>query len=304
MAFPAKSGGVVPWMNGRVDAGANNELSDSTAISFSFGGNIVFKWIEDGTFAGNEIYIFNLGRWGTDTVFQEHYSVACACTTLPAAPTYPAVANRTALYALTGMLHQQTAFVLSDSSYWIYLYNVWVRLVQKVNAGTVTAYAVTATIYTITVPQTDIPKVGGLSLREGGYYDLCWEHNGLHAKQYDATFNLLPAGYKIYDEIPDRTELNSRVAGEKALFEDEFITASQVEAGTGITIKWRKIDGSLTGYTTDGVKGGNLVLESSGILYTMTNRRLTYNFEISRLFIQYQMTARFQLSLNFTKRMV
>lgn len=267
MAFPAGSSGLVPWMNGRVDAGAGNELSDATCVSFPYGGNVVFKWIEDGTYPGIEIAIWAHGRWGTDRQYSDHYAIAKARTTPPAAPTYT-VANRTALFAIASPVQDQTALVTSDNSYWIFYGLSWIRLVQKVNAGTITAYAVTATIYTITVPQTDIPEIDEMLIEPGGYYDLCWEKNNGHAKRYDATFNVLPVGYKIYDEIPDRTELNSRVAGEKALFEDEFVTASQIEAGTGITIKWRKIDGTLAGYTTDPSKGGNLVLESSGAMYT------------------------------------
>jgi hypothetical protein len=267
MPFPAGSYGLVPWMNGRIDAGVGGELSDATCVSFPFGGNVVFKWIEDGTFLNSEIAIWGHGRWGTDRQYNDHYAIARATTTLPSPPTYT-VANRAALFAIVSPSYDSTAFVTSDSSYWNYYGLGWIRIVQKVNAGTVAAYSVTATIYTITVPQSDIPEIDGMSIDTGGYYDLCWEKNGAHSKRYDATFNVLPAGYKIYDEIPDRTELNSRVAGEKALFEDEFITASQVEAGSGIAIKWRKTDGSLSGYATEAIKGGNLVLEASGVIYT------------------------------------
>lgn len=263
MAFPAGSYGLVPWMNGRVDAGIGNELSDATCVSFPYGGNVVFKWIEDGTYPNIEIAIWAHGRWGTDRQYNDHYAIAKARTTPPAAPTYT-VANRTALFAIVSPAQDQTALVTSDNSYWIFYGLSWIRLVQKVNAGTITVYAVTATIYTITVPQTDIPEIDGMLIEPGGYYDLCWEKNSGHAKRYDATFNVLPVGYKIYDEIPDRTELNSRVAGEKALFEDEFVTASQIEAGSGITIKYRTIAGAASGYSTDAAKGGNIILESAG----------------------------------------
>lgn len=267
MPFPVDSKGLVPWMNGRLDAGIGNKLPASTVVSFPAGGNVVIKWIEDGSYTDTEIAIFNHGRWGTDNYNDDHYALVKAKDITPPTTTYT-VADRTALFALYPVYRDQTARVTSDNSYWIHFGGYWVRLVQKVNTGTVTAYGVTATIYTITIPQSDFPKIGNIGIQPGGYYDLCWQNNGLHAYQYDATFNVLPSGYRIYDEIPDRTELNSRVAGEKALFEDEFITASQVEAGSGIAIKWRKIDGSLSGYTTEAIKGGNLVLESSGIIYT------------------------------------
>jgi len=262
MAFPPSSSGIVPWMNGRIDAGAGNELPQSTTVSFTYGTNVVLKWIEDGTYTNPDIPIFGHGRWGTDTTDDNHYVVSVATTSLPPTTTYT-VADRTALFAITGMYQYNTALVTSDNSYWEYLGGVWVRLVQKVNAGTVLAYSVTATIYTITVPQSDLPKVRNTGIREGGYYDLCWNQNGLHSLQYDAAFNITPSGYRIYDEIPDRTELNTRVAGEKGLFEDEFVTAAQLEAGSGISIKYRNRAGILAGYATDSVKGGNIVLEAT-----------------------------------------
>lgn len=265
MAFPTGSMGLVPWMNGRIDAGPGGELPQTTVISFPIGGNITLTWIEDGAFTNDDILIYNLGRWGTDIVMEQHYIIAVATSVLPVTTTYT-VANRTALFALTGMQIGNTALVTSDSSYWQYRDNVWVRIILKVNSGTVSAYSVTATIYTLVIPQADLPKIRNLGIREGGYYDLCWNHNGLHALRFDATFNISPAGYRIYDEIPDRTELNTRVAGEKGLFEDEFVTASQIEAGNGIDIKYRTTWGELTGYTTDPVKGGNIVIESKSSL--------------------------------------
>lgn len=133
-----------------------------------------------------------------------------------------------------------------------------------------------ANIYTASTPMSDIQHpshVGGQVFIENDVYSICFDGNSRHAyeeggsvatRAYDAVFMILPPSSPIYSQYFDRTELNSRVAGEKAWYNDEFLTAGQIEAGTNITLKWRKIDGSLTGYTQDDAKAMNLVIEASG----------------------------------------
>lgn len=287
MAFPNFSKGLVPWMNGRLDAGTNGSLPNNTVISFPVPGNIVFKWIEDGTYPVTDtINLFAHGRWGSGS--GDHYRLLRIVTTLPGT-TSNVVANRSDLASLSKTIGN-TTLVTSDNSYWEYVQTSgWVRLCAKVNAGTVTAYSVTATIYTVTIPISDLPLINNSPVKETGYYDLCWDGNSLHAPQYDATFNISPPGHVIWTDYFDRTELNSRVAGEKALFPDECLTAGQIEAGQGAQIKWRKMDGSLTGYTTDLAKAGNLVIEGNALQAAYVNGGIYFNE--SSEFIQYRDSA-------------
>jgi hypothetical protein len=189
------------------------------------------------------------------------------------------VASKAALYAIKPTQVGQSALVTSDNSYWWALNDklnkplnpiIWVPIRIKTPAGTTSAFGVpNAEVYTCTVPVDDLPKPNNRERVSGGYYELCWNGNNMHSPEYDGNLLILPAGYDLHKDIFDRTELNSRVAGEKALYEDEFITASQVEAGTGITLKWRKLDGSLTGYSTAAAKGGNLVIEANAQAVTI-----------------------------------
>jgi len=268
MPFPSGSQGMIPWMNGRIDAGPGGSLPNSTIISFGATADIVFKWIEDGTTSASEAYYINAhGSWGSGQI--DHRPIVCFVQTLPTT-TLPSVATRALLP--TVYVPGDTVIVTSDNSYWIATGTTgWIRMMAKVNAGTVSAYSITATVFTVTVPQADLPKINNISIQPGGYYDLCWNQNAKHAPQFDAVFNILPVGHLIWDKYFDRTELNSRIAGEKGLFEDECITAGQVEAGKNALIRWRNLDGSLPGYTTDAAKAGNLVIEGAfstqGALY-------------------------------------
>ncbi len=285
MPFPVGSQGLVPWMNGRIDAGAGGSLPNSTIVSFAPNTVIVFKWIEDGTFSPTNLFAINChGKWGSGYI--RHEVIVLVATTLPAVTDY-VVADRASLPI---PVINTTTLVTSDNSYWQAVERVgWVRIMAKVNVGTVFAYAVNATIYTVTVPQADIPKINNVEIKPGGYYDLCWNGNSLHAPQYDASFNINPPGKLIWDKYFDRTELNSRIAGEKGLFEDECLTAGQIEAGQGVQIKWRKMDGSLTGYTADPVKAGNLVIEGNALQAAYANGGIYFNE--SSEFIQYRDSA-------------
>lgn len=115
-----------------------------------------------------------------------------------------------------------------------------------------------------------------------GLFELCFDGNSRHwgssaPWSYDNLFRLEPYEPILYPDIHDRTEMNSRTAGEKAAFEDEFITASQVEAGIGVTIRWRNIDGSQTDepllYPLEAAKGLNLIIEWGGM--ELSHGRLT-----------------------------
>lgn len=187
MPFPTGSLGLVPWMNGRTPG----QLKWETTAVFDPGTNVVFKWIEDGTYTNPSIRIYAHQKWGDDII--NHTGIAVAITSNPVSVTHT-VANRTALFALTPTAGQ-TALVSSDTSYWIAQDGNWIRTVVEVSAGTVAAFGVTADVKTITVPMADIPSLSGQSLLAGEYYNICLENNGLHysgGEGYDAIFALRP----------------------------------------------------------------------------------------------------------------
>ena len=187
MAFPTGSLGLVPWMNGRTPG----QLQWKTTVVFDPGTNVVFKWIEDGTYSNPSIRIYAHQKWGDEII--DHTGIAVAITSNPVSVTHT-VANRTALFALTPTAGE-TALVSSDTSYWIAQDGNWIRTVVEASAGTVTAFGVTADIKTITVPMADIPSLSGQGLLAGEYYNICLENNGLHysgGEGYDAIFALRP----------------------------------------------------------------------------------------------------------------
>lgn len=202
MPFPSGSLGLVPWMNGRVDAGAGGSLPWQTTKSFALGGNITFQWIEDGAYTNPSIDIFAHTRWAGTII--DHRALVRAIGSAPGSTTHT-VANRTALQAITPV-SGQTATVTSDTSYWVAIDGYWIRQAIESTSGTVSAYGVTATVYTVTIPQSDIPQYNGIGLKAGETYDLCWQTNSLHFPQYDAVFNIEPLGPAQGIEI-ERCEL-------------------------------------------------------------------------------------------------
>lgn len=112
-----------------------------------------------------------------------------------------------------------------------------------------------------------------------GDYSICLANNGRHYLEpngnktlyneadgnkyhHDAGFVLTPGAEKHHDGLPNRRELVIPTAGEKSRFEDEFVTMGQVEAGTGINVRYRTQAGVLSGYSTDPLLGFNLVFEN------------------------------------------
>lgn len=187
MSFPSGSQGLIPWMNSRPPG----TLSWETTIVFDPGTNVVFRWIEDGTWASPSIRIYAHGTWGDISI--GHLGIAVAITANPGSTTHT-VANRAALFALPATAGQ-TGRVTSDNSYWIAQDGNWIRTVVEVNAGTVSAYGITADVKTITVPMADIPAINGQGLLAGRYYNICLEENGFHysgGEGSDAIFALRP----------------------------------------------------------------------------------------------------------------
>lgn len=201
MPFPSGSLGIVPWMNGRTP----NDLTWPTTATFNPNTNVVFKWIEDGTYTNPSIRIYAHGKWGSQNI--SHTVIAVAITSNPVSVDHT-VATRALLFAITPTTGQ-TALVTSDNSYWIAQGGFWVRTVVEAAAGTVSAFGVTADIKTITVPMADIPAINGQGLIPGEYYTLCWEENSLHfaaGEGYDAVFNVRPL-IPYQGGLVDRCEL-------------------------------------------------------------------------------------------------
>jgi len=117
----------------------------------------------------------------------------------------------------------------------------------------------------LTTYQNDPYKVGR-------QYALCFGQNARHENQWDCVFYI---DGQLTDTIHERTELNSRVAGERAIFEDEFIPISQLEAGEGIQIRYRNLDGAITQgtpeYEPDPDKAYNIIIDSVGVQWTLTD---------------------------------
>lgn len=292
-AYPFFNYGVLPYMNNRAWTGA--PLNKNGDIGFSSNADIVITWLDEGTnpvLANGIIEIYAHGRWGTDSEVIDHRLFVFAKYAAIGAPTIT-VAVKEFLNAGNASSNPQytVAYVSTagQQGYWTNYGGMWYRLVQATNHGIVNVYAnlgldpavmpptgIDATKYSISIRQSDLNYIATqqpdptqktyvpVLVPSSGRYDLCWMNNSMHAQLHDAAFYILPDGYREYDEIPDRTELNSRVAGEKALYEDEFLTAGQIEGSANVTLRWRNIDGSLTGYPTNASKGGNLVIEATG----------------------------------------
>lgn len=159
---------------------------------------------------------------------------------------------------------------------------------QWVSDGTLTisGYVYRKWYRDVTMPSSITSPDGSVHIPEiqPGLYSICLAQNGRHhggrpstsslAKSeimhsgvsdtvcHDCAFELTPSSVVFNDDLVVRTEMNSRTAGERAIFEDEFIPIGQVEAGKGLRVRYRSSTGVLFGYDTDASKGYNIVLEA------------------------------------------
>jgi hypothetical protein len=265
---------LFPYMNGR-----NVPIVDANVLLVPFNGTITFKWgIEQ---AGTNIPIWYIitanGRWGGQTA--DHFPIVGIWDTLPAAyntyATYadmvnaaPTLTGTTALASTSTVVTPAYGRVGAD--YYVLVNtvdgNVWVPIKTKTTAGTATIDGLLCNVYTAQLAVADVPTYRGEAMSADEVFELCWAANGRHANSWDAVFKLTPAGVQLHEDIYDRTELNTRVAGEKAFYEDEFITASQIEAGKNVNIWWRDLTGAApfgTGYPTIAANGANIIIEIS-----------------------------------------
>lgn len=111
-----------------------------------------------------------------------------------------------------------------------------------------------------------------------GLYSICLNQNGRHYKeangtstqlleadgvvyQHDGGFILNPTARTFYNAKPKRHELHARIAGRKGVYKDEAVVRGQIEAGLGIAIKKRLLDGTGVGYDDVLANQSNLVWE-------------------------------------------
>lgn len=108
--------------------------------------------------------------------------------------------------------------------------------------------------------------------KSGYRFGLCFGGNARHENEWDASFFI---DAPLTNSLFERTELNSRVAGERAIYEDEFVPISQIEAGLGIQIRYRNELGQVGGfpqYAPDVAKAFNLVIDTNEYLWALSDR--------------------------------
>jgi hypothetical protein len=262
---------LYPYMNGR-----NVPITDANVLLVPFNGTITFKWgVEQ---AGTNIptwYIITAnGRWGGQTA--DHYPIIGIVDSLPLAyntyATYAAmVAAAPGLTAVTALASTASAITPTygrvGADYYILIETsdgkVWVPIKTRTAAGTATIDGVLCNVFTAQLAVANVPTYRGEAMSADEVFELCWAANGRHADDWDAIFKLTPAGVELHEDIFDRTELNTRVAGEKAFYEDEFVTASQIEAGKNINLWYRDLTGAvpLSSYATVASRAANIIIE-------------------------------------------
>ncbi len=262
---------LYPYMNGR-----NTPITNANVLLVPYNGTITFKWgVEQaGTNIPTWYFITANGRWGGQTA--NHYPIIGIWDTLPTS--YNTYASYAAMVAAGATLPGITPlasvnavgtpiFGRVGSDYYALMLtnvgNVWVPITTKTAAGTATIDGQLCNVYTAQLAVANVPTYNGETMSADEVFELCWAANNRHANTWDAIFKLTPAGVELHEDIFDRTELNTRVAGEKAFYEDEFVTASQLEAGKNINFWYRDLTGAvpLSGYTTVPARAANIIIE-------------------------------------------
>lgn len=147
--------------------------------------------------------------------------------------------------------------------------NIGHTLIQVVDSadwtadGTVSLFSETFDIYYTDISIPDIVP---------GLYSICLNTNSRHYQvpvneanggsyYHDGAFELTPSANLYYDDLPERTELHSRIAGRKARYPDETVIIGQVESGYGIGLKYRTLLGVASGYSDDPTRQSNIIFE-------------------------------------------
>jgi len=291
---------LAPYMLGRQPAVAlDREVADVRNVSA--GGVLTLQWgrSQDGDDLPSAYMIFASGVYGQKPAFSaDHYPILWICHDTPtsagtieefsfsedflteyaAGTVFGVKADGVSTYA-AGDVGDYVYMTDKASYYYCHRFRggkvMWIPVRIAEADGTATIDGILCDIYQCQISVDDLHDISGHNdgisdYRGGGFFGLCWANNGRHesaepdASAWDAVFYVPLPEPMLHDTHVQRTELNSRVAGERAIFEDEFLTASQVEAGVGITLKWRNSSGAAEGYTTAAEKAYNLIFETSG----------------------------------------
>lgn len=271
------AGTLFPYMNAR-----DYPLATGNLLLVPYNGTITFKWgVEQAGTSKPTFHVITAeGRWGGQNA--SHFPIVAIKTTAPTggipfidfATMQSNINNYTPeSYAATNDAGVTYAVVAGTDYYALIngqIGKAWVPVRTRTAAGTAVISGVSCDLYTATLDVDDVPTYFGEVMSADEVFELCWSGNGRHrAYGWDAEFKLTPEGVKLHGDLFDRTELNSRVAGEKAIFEDELITLSQLEAGNGVSLKYRDASGALAGYTTTAAYGYNVVIEADGTVPTV-----------------------------------
>ena len=263
---------LYPYMNAR-----DYPLVNDNMLLVPYNGTITFKWgVEQAGINKPTLHVITAeGRWGSNNA--SHFPIVVIRDTMPGTA-IPFVdfatmqSNINAYPAASYGLENDTGVtfaVVGGTNYYALIqgqaFKAWAPVRTRTAAGTAVINGVSCDLYTAALAVADVPQYQNEVMSSDEVFELCWSGNGRHRVWgWDAEFKLTPAGVQLHEDIFVRTEMNMRTAGEKAIFEDEFVTLSQIEAGNGIVLKYRDASGSLSGYTTVNTKGYNLVIESQG----------------------------------------
>lgn len=263
---------LYPYMNAR-----DYPLVNDNMLLVPYNGTITFKWgVEQAGINKPTLHVITAeGRWGSNNA--SHFPIVVIRDTMPGTA-IPFVdfatmqSNINAYPAASYGLENDTGVtfaVVGGTNYYALIqgqaFKAWAPVRTRTAAGTAVINGVSCDLYTATLAVADVPQYQNEVMSSDEVFELCWSGNGRHRVWgWDAEFKLTPAGVQLHEDIFVRTEMNMRTAGEKAIFEDEFVTLSQIEAGNGVALKYRDAAGVVAGYPTVASKGYNILIEATG----------------------------------------
>lgn len=271
---------LYPYMNSR-----NYPVADvydsATMAKFSYVGTIRFQWGE-ASGAPNDFCLTALGQWGGIRI--GHAPILWVVNSLPGTyQTYATRAlmeadiNNVALNVGTKLTSDDNGFdgdyalVGGTDYYYLHRYSShgrkWLPVRTRTANGSATINGVSCNIYYCDVAVSDMVSVAGEVMDADEIFDLCWAVNGRHAEpgsstnSWDSSFKLTPEGYPPQDQNDDRRELNARVAGQKAIKQDEMLTRSQIQPGDNVQFEYLDDAGQgALGYTGTAAEGFNILI--------------------------------------------
>lgn len=268
-----------PYLSSRAPVFGQMDYKRPPTIGFPYNGSVTYRWLN----AKNKISGTYQKYTGEFTLNGVAGSLATQIGHLSLFMLYETAPTPTVTYATKSNLFSDTskpwftvAEVTADNSLWIRVswgsagLGLWVPYLEHPTTADpdVTINGIVYKQYHIDVPSENLresyqqvfPGVSANLLP--GLYEICIGGNGKHgANGFDAYFYLLPLEPPYENDYSERRELGKRTAGEKAWFEDEFVTAGQLEGGIGVNLRWRDHEGNALGYDTDLAKAFNCIIE-------------------------------------------